>query len=287
MRVGVCTTDLTPRPAAKLFETLRKLGTPVTQLSFASVAEARFEPDGNIEIPGFIDEEVVELVRRGAAENGVEIAALNGTFNMAHPDASVRKEGLRRLEILARATNTLGCRIITLCSGTRNTASLWAPHPENGAAEAWGDMFETVAAAVETAEKYGITLAVETEAGNIIDTPEKARKLMDSVGSPNLKMIMDCANLFHAGEAYKANARPVMKHAFDLFGKDVVVAHGKDIRESGGIDFCPAGEGIVDYVYFAQLLREHGCRGNMFLHGVYDETKLPAALELLKTATGV
>ena len=264
-----------------------RLSTPVTQLSFSSVEEADFEPDGALEIPAFIEDKTLELLRQSAAKNSVEIAALNGTFNMAHPDRRIRLEGLRRLELLARAANALGCRMITLCSGTRNTVSLWAPHPKNGSAAAWGDMFETIAAAVETAKKHGITLAVETEAGNIIDTPEKARKLMDDVGSPNLKMIMDCANLFHAGEAKAANVRSVMKHAFDLFGDDVVIAHGKDIRESGGIEFCPAGEGIIDYGYFARLLREHGYRGDLFLHGVYDEEKLPAALELLKTAAGV
>ena len=282
MRTGICTTDLKTMPAEQLFAKLNSLGTPVTQLSFASVAETGFIPDCNIEIPAEVDKDVINLIKACAEKYRVEAAAVNGTFNMAHPDSRIRAEGLRRFEGFAHAVNCLGCRIATLCSGTRNTASLWAPHPENGSDEAWRDMAETTAAAVKIAEKYNIVLAVETEAANIIDTPEKARKLMDETGSPNLKMIMDCANLFHPGEAKRENVRPVMHHAFDLFGRDVVIAHGKDIRASDGIDFCGTGEGIVDFAYFAALLTEYDYQGDMFLHGVYDEQKLPEAIRYFK-----
>lgn len=282
MKTGICTTDLPTLPAEKLFAKLNSLGTPVTQLSFASVEETGFIPDGNIEIPVAVDKEVIKLIKACAEKYQVEIAAVNGTFNMAHPDSQIRAEGIRRFEGFAQAVNNLGCGMITLCSGTRNTASLWAPHPGNDSEEAWHDMTKTVAATVKIAEKHNIVLAVETEAANIIDTPEKARKLMDETGSPNLKMIMDCANLFHIGQAKRSNVRRIMRHAFDLFGRDIVIAHGKDIRESDGIDFCGTGEGIVDFAYFAALLAEYGYQGDMFLHGVYDEQKLPEAIRYFK-----
>jgi hypothetical protein len=35
----------------------------------------------------------------------------------------------------------------------------------------------------------------------------------------------------------------------------------------------------VDFNYFAELLREFGYEGDMFLHGIYDEGKLPGALK--------
>lgn len=282
MRTGICTTDLKTMPAEQLFAKLNSLGTPVTQLSFASVAETGFIPDGNIEIPAVVDKEVIKLIRACAEKYQVEIAAVNGTFNMSHPDDRIRAEGLRRFEGFAQAVSSLGCGMVTLSSGTRNTASLWAPHPENGSDEAWRDMAETTAAAVKIAEKYNIVLAVETEAANIIDTPEKARRLMDAIGSPNLKMIMDCANLFHTGEAQKENVRRIMRHAFEWFGRDVVIAHGKDIKASAGIEFCGTGDGIVDFAYFAELLGEFGYQGDMFLHGIYDEQKLPEAIRFFK-----
>lgn len=281
MRIGICTTDLKTMPAEQVFKKLSDLGTPVTQLSFASIAEMGFVPDGNIEIPAYVDEKVLQLIINSAKKYRVEIAAVNGTFNMAHPDSAVRAEGLRRFEGFAQAVKTLACGMISLCSGTRNPDSLWSPHCENGTAEAWRDMFETVKAAVKIAEKFGIILAVETEAANIIDTPEKARRLIDDIGSPNLKMIMDCANLFHAGEAYNENVHRIMHHAFELFGRDVVIAHGKDIKQSNGIEFCGTGEGIVDFAYFATLLAAYDYQGDMFLHGV-EEARIPAAIQYFK-----
>ncbi|MGI6247779.1 MAG: sugar phosphate isomerase/epimerase family protein [Acutalibacteraceae bacterium] len=282
MRTGICTTDLCPRTAEKLFKKLKELETPVTQFNFGSVTEAGFIPDGQIDIPDTLDISVLRKIKDCSAEYAIEVAVINGTFNMAHPLADVRKEGLRRFKKLCQAADFLDCRLISLCSGTRNTKSLWADHPDNRTKAAWDDMEETVTKAVKLAEKYKITIAVETEASNVIDTPEKARRLMDSIGSDYLKMIMDCANLFHRGEAKKENAQQLIRHAFDVFGKDVVVAHGKDIKEGPSFEFCGPGEGIVDFELFVRLLQENGYAGDMFLHGIEREEKIPESISFFK-----
>jgi len=117
-------------------------------------------------------------------------------------------------------------------------------------------MEDTILRAVEIAERRSLTLAIESEAANIIDTPEQARRIMDSVGSDKLKMILDCANLFHPGHARPEEVRPTIAHAFELFGGDIVIAHGKDIRAGEGIAFCGTGRGIVDFAFTARKLRE-------------------------------
>jgi sugar phosphate isomerase/epimerase len=203
---------------------------------------------------------------------------------MSHPDPEIRAEGLRRFEGFAAAVRELGSGIVSLCSGTRRREHLWRYHADSHTAAAWEDMLESMRRAAEVAERYGLTLAVETEYSNVVDTAAKARRMMDAVGSPRLKMVMDCANLFHPGQAYRDNAAAVMEDAFALVGRDTVLAHGKDIAESDGITFCPTGEGIVDFPLFIRLLREYGCGGDMILHGIYDETKMPYGLEILRSA---
>lgn len=287
MKIGLCTTDLVPLPADALFERLANYGTTVTQMSFASIIEAGYEPDGSLEIPPAVASSLLRDISRVSSRHGVKIAAINGTFNMAHRDNAVRTEGLRRFALLVQAADALNCRMITLCSGTRNTQSLWAPHPDNDLQEAWDDMFDCVVRCADIAQKYGIMLAVETEAANIIDTPEKARRLMDDAGCETVKMIMDGANLFHPGQAKRENVQAVLTHAFSVFGRDVVIAHGKDIRESEGIDFCGTGEGILDFPLFARLLKDNGYQGDMFLHGIYEEQKIPAAIAFMRDAAGL
>ena len=289
-KCGVCSTDFesaahAPYTAAVLFRKIKEYGFEAVQFAFSSIAETAFTPSGQIEIPAEIPAAAICAVKENARAYGIPVEVINGTFNMAHPDTAVRAEGIRRFEILCRAAAELGAKYISLCSGTRNADHLWSPHPDNDTEEAWNDMLDTVSRCTKIAETYGIILAVESEASNIISTPERARRLMDTVASPNLKMILDCANLFHAGEAHKENVRATLEHAFALYGHDIVLAHGKDISEGEGISFCGTGRGIVDFAYTAKLLNEYHFAGDMFLHGIYDEDDMVRAKEHWLTAS--
>lgn len=285
-RTGICTTDFYKSPADELFARAAGYGYKVVQFGFQTVTETEFEADGRIEFPDFatLPPGAINIIKRAAERSGVKIIAVNGTFNTAHPDAAVRAEGIRRFEGLVCASLKLGCEIVTLCSGTRCAADLWKTHPDNAAPEAWRDLKDTLLRLCEIAERKNVTLAVETEASNVVSSPGLARRLLDEVNSPRLKMVLDPANLFPPGTAKRENVRPMLKNAFESFGRDLVLAHGKDIRESEEICFCGTGEGIVDFAYMAELLREYGYNGDMMLHGIYDENKFVSAREYWERA---
>ena len=97
---------------------------------------------------------------------------------------------------------------------------------------------------VAYAEQYDLTLVVETEAANVVQTPQLARKMLDEIGSPHLKMVIDCANLFLPGTAHRENAAATIQRAFDAFGAEIALAHGKDIADSDGIEFAPSGPAL-------------------------------------------
>ncbi len=285
MLIGVCSSDFKRSNAADLFEKVRNHGFEILQFGFASITETDFVPDRKIELPPEIPAKALAAVEINSAKTNIPVQVINGTFNMAHPDGEIRTEGIRRMEILCKAAKELGCPFISLCSGTRNAADLWRYSPENHTVEARNDMLDTVLRCTEIAEKHGITLAVETERGNIIDTPEAARKLLDTVNSERLKMILDCANLFHNGRAKKEFVREEIAKAFDFFGKDIVVAHGKDVSDDDEIRFVPTGEGIVDFGFFIEKLNEYGYKGDMFLHSIFDETKMQTGINVIKKGT--
>ena len=283
MKIGICTTDFRyAQPVSQLFRKMQSMGYETTQLAFCSVSECAFEASHQIEIPGEVTAETLKAIRTASRETGIPIGAINGTWNMAHPDKEVREEGIRRFDGFLRAVADLECSIVSLCSGSRNRDHLWRFSPETAGPDAWADMLNSMQRSVALAEKYGITLAIETEAANVIDTPEKARRIMDEVGSPNLKMILDCANLFHNGEATVESMRPAIDRAMANFGSDIVLAHGKDIQPSEGIQFCGTGFGIVDFPYMIAQLRAAGYRGDMMLHGIYNEDDMPGCLEFMK-----
>jgi len=287
MKIGICTIDFEKiykaLPADELFAKIKNLGFEVVQLSFPPIKELGFVSTAQFEIPDKISGSIIQIINDASKKYDIPVVACNGTFNMAHPDISVRDEGIQRFEVIADTAKKLGCSMISLCTGTRCKNHMWTYHEDNNTPQAWTDMIYTVRKAAAIAEKYDIFIIAETEASNIVNTPEKARKMMDEVKSPKLKMIMDCANLFQAGEAKKDNVTSVITHAFEVFGRDVVSAHGKDIQESEGIKFCATGEGIVDYKLFIELLNKYGFIGDMILHGISDEEKMVNGIGIIKS----
>lgn len=222
-------------------------------------------------MPDEIDPALADQVREAAAGRNVTVAAVSGTFNMAHPDPGVRRDGLRRLGVIAGACGRLGTSTITLCAGTRDPEDMWRRHPENGTMEAWRDMLATMQEALETAERHGVTLAFEPEVNNVVDSAEKGRRLLDEIGSPRLKVIMDAANLFDAEDPARRLSRSerVLHEAFELLGDEVVIAHAKDVKASGEV--VAAGKGDLDYDLYLKYLSEAGYGGPLVVHGLAEE----------------
>ena len=94
----------------------------------------------------------------------------------------------------------LGTNVVTLCTGSRDPSNMWRKHPDNDTLEAWADLLVQMEKAVRVAEKYGVTLGVEPEIGNAINSVHKARRLLNEVRSPQLKIVVDGANIFQRGQ---------------------------------------------------------------------------------------
>lgn len=230
-------------------------------------------------MPDTIAPEVLQRIRRAAAARAIQIASLQGTFNMCHPDAEYRRAGVRRLGVLAEACRQLGTSKIHLCTGTRDRENMWRRHPDNDTPQAWRDMVACVRAAVEITGPAGVTVAFEPEVNNVVDSAKKARRLMDEVGSPRLKVTMDAANLFHAGEF--ARMSEILDQAFALVGHDIVMAHAKDVSQDGDAGHEPAGHGKLDYYRYLSLLHAYGFKGPLLLHSL-SEAQVPGCVAFLR-----
>ena len=230
-------------------------------------------------MPDEIPPELVARIRREADARGITIASLEGTFNMSHPDPDHRRAGLRRLRVLAAVCQSLGTSKIHLCTGTRDRDSMWRRHADNDSPEAWRDMVACVREATEIARQADVVLAFEPEVNNVVDSAQKARRLMDEVGSPHLKVTMDAANIFHAGEL--ARMSEVLDQAFALIGKDIVLAHAKDLSHDGDAGHEAAGHGKLDYDRYLSLLHACGFQGPLLLHGL-SEAQVPGCVAFLR-----
>jgi sugar phosphate isomerase/epimerase len=234
---------------------------------------------GLVDLPDRIDLGLCDRIHQEMEARGMTMAAVSGTFNMIHPDVRQREDGLRRLHLLASACGRLGTSVITLCTGTRYRDSMWRRHPDNDSPEAWKDLVSSMEIACQIAEAQGVTLAFEPEVSNVVDSAEKGRRLLDQMGSPYLKVVMDPANIFHEGELPRM--REMIDGAFALLGDDIVLAHAKDLDRDGEAGHEAAGKGLLDYDRYVGLLSEVAPEVPLILHGL-SEAQAPECIAFLE-----
>jgi sugar phosphate isomerase/epimerase len=256
MRLGIFSKTF-PRPDVdQVFAAVRDAGVAAAGFNLTC---AGLE-DMPLEIPG----ETIARIREAAARHGVALDCVSGTFNMAHPDPAVRADGLRRFAAVARATRPLGGTMLNLCTGTRDTGHMWHWHEGNDDPSAWRDMAASIAAALEIAEEADVDLLVEPETGNVVNSPQRAKRLLEEMGSARLKIIVDVANMTDPGDEDRLPA--ALDATFDLLAGDFAMVHGKDRTAAGRV--VPAGQGIVPWERLLVRLDDIGFTGPFIIHGV-------------------
>lgn len=228
-------------------------------------------------MPDGVPEGTAAAIRDAAERTGVAVIAISATYNMIHPDPAVRTRGHASLERIAAVARDVGSPLLTLCTGTRDPADQWRHHADNGTPEAWADLRDSMTTALRIADRYAVDLGIEPELANVIDSAAKARRLIDDMGSPRLKVVLDPANLFEVEPADRQ--REIVAQAIALLAGRIAMAHAKDRRADGG--FATAGTGVLDYPFYLATLRDVGFDGDLVTHGL-SEAEAPGTARFLE-----
>lgn len=228
-------------------------------------------------LPEKIAPATAQEARAAASRHGVSIAAVSATYNMIHPDLAVRQAGRRAFAAIAGAAVAMGTRLLTLCTGSRDAKDQWRWHAGNATPEAWRDLVDEFAAILPIAELHAVDLGVEPELANVISDAKTARKLIDEIGSPRIRIVLDPANLFEVET--EARRAAIIEAAVDLLADRIALAHAKDRFADGG--FAPAGRGVVDFPRFIAALRAAGFDGDLVAHGI-SEAEAPEVARYLQ-----
>lgn len=242
-------------------------------------SQFNFQNAGLTPLPEAFPAGIFEEIRTVHDAAGISLDALTGTFNMIAPGLREREAGICQFELQCAAAEALGIPLVTLCTGSRSPRGKWTWDDSNLADSAWADLLRTTEQILKSAERHQVILGVETEASNIVNTPKRARKYLDQMASPNLKIVMDGANLFRPEQV--PHMREVLDEAFDLLGKDIVSAHAKDFSFDGSLKFVAAGQGMLDFPYYLAKLKEVGYDGTLIMHGL-SEAQVPASKQFLE-----
>lgn len=219
----------------------------------------------------------VDEILMAKSRHHLDLMGLSATFNLIHPDQSDREAGLASLEVLSSVAFDLEIPMVTLCTGTRDPHDMWKWHPDNQSREAWMDLLAMMERCILTAEKYGIKLGIEPEFGNVVNNAGSAKKLLDDLQSPLVRVIFDPANLFETASSSE-EVRAKIDLGLDLLGDTVGVAHLKD-KGLDGI-YASLGHGAIDFPFYLKKLNDIGFSGPMVIHGI-TENQLPDSLAYL------
>jgi sugar phosphate isomerase/epimerase len=256
MELGIFAKTFADIGAGPSLAAVRQAGFSTAQFNLACL--------GLPSMPDVIGDDVTAGIAAASRTSGVGIAAISGTYNMAHPDLAVRTRGTVRLTAMIKSAHAMGTRLVTLCTGSRDPDDQWRYHPENSSAAAWNDLLREMERAIVVAEQHDVDLGIEPELANVVASAADALHLIDTLKSSRIKIVLDPANLYERGPAQER--RDTIERAIDALGGRLVMAHAKDRTADGG--FTAAGSGVIDFPHFVAALRRNGFDGPFVTHGL-------------------
>ena len=260
MQLGIFAYTFVRSTVEEVFDAVRAHGMANTEWNYVAIAQQ--------EVPDRIDPAFAQRVRGAAAERGITVDSIAGYTNLVDPDPARRRAAVQRLFGLIRSARAHGADKVALCTGSRDPASMWRWHDANDDADAWADLLAALGACIRVAEEADVTLVFEPEVNNVVHTAGKARRLLDELQSPRLKVVFDGANIYHTGEL--ARQREMLTEAIDLLGADIALAHAKDIEQDGDAGHSAAGTGKLDFAHYLGELARSGYDGPLLIHGLEE-----------------
>jgi sugar phosphate isomerase/epimerase len=243
--------------------------------------QANLSSAGFASLPDALPPGVAVQFGQEARARGIRLAALSGTYNMAHPDAKVREASRVGFQNVVSAAREMGAPIVSLCTGSRDPHDMWKFHAENDSDEAWKDLRSELELALRVAQEAGIRLAIEPEPANVIRDARAAKRILNEMASSHLGIVLDAANLLTPETLSRQHA--VIDEATGLLGEALLLAHAKDINASGKV--VAPGEGEVNLMAFTRALRRVGYDDALVAHGFAAE-KAGVAAKVLQRIIG-
>jgi sugar phosphate isomerase/epimerase len=247
-------------------------------------------------------------IAKALRDRGLTMSAISGTFNpltgfnLLHAASKSNQKDFHKflesgasgfphirrdfeaLNRLASCCRWLETPIITISTGTRHPGdNIWKWHEANVTRRTWDAVIDAMRMIVEIAERNQVVMAFEPELGNVVDSVCKARRLLDAVGSPWLKIVLDPANLIRPGDIPRM--RELIEEAFDWLGDDIALVHVKELGADGQVGDIAPGQGILDYGFIMNELERIGYNGTLIMHGL-SESQVEPGVKFLRKMMG-
>lgn len=247
MRLGVRGHDVIHGSLEELVEKINEKDLKSIHLALKKVKTGFEITDGSM-TPG-----MAKHIKSIFDKGNIDVSILGCYINLANPDDDELNKLLKKFKEHIRFAKDLGCSIVGTETGALNKEYVYTP--ENNSEEAFQRTLKSIKLIVEEAEKFGIIVAIEGVTKHVINTPDRMKRVLDTVDSNNLQVIFDPVNLINE-KNYK-DQDDLIRRSFELFGDRIVAIHLKDfIYEDNKIKWESIGKGELNYKLLLSLIKE-------------------------------
>lgn len=206
--------------------------------------------------PTLLTDELAQEVRALLEKYDMECAVLGCYLNLATPDEEELAASVACYKAHLRFARAIGAGVVGTETGAPNTG--YKTVPECFTEESLQLFIDRVRPVVQYAEEIGAVLAIEPVCRHIVSTPERARKVLDAIGSPNLQIILDTVNLLNMRNHTRMDE--LVAQSIELFGERIRVLHMKDYQPVEGaedVKSMACGTGMMDYTRLLAFAKAH------------------------------
>lgn len=238
--------DLGKGSPAKMFGKAQDVGFDCVQLAYKK---------GITGVNSYADvtDALVAETQSAIQASGVQVGVLGTYVELAMADQAQRKQAVTDFISQLPVCKALGAG----CIGTETTNMVNQPA---GTTREQGlqCLLRSLDEILPKAEELGVLVAVEPVFYHSMNTPEATKMVLDSIASPNLRVIFDAVNLLTAEDQTVAGQERMWDRMMDLVGDKIAACHIKGVRfdEKGDFHGTSFAESCLDYPLLARYIRQ-------------------------------
>ena len=255
------------RTMEKRAQTAREEGFTCVHLAYSKVVKGYTFDDCAL------TEGLAKYTKRVFDSQGLDVAVLGCYLNLAHPDPEKLAEIQSRYYGHLRVASLLGASVVGTETGAPNAQ--YKMDANTHSEEALDTFIRGLEPVVERAEKYGVTMAIEPVWKHIVYSPDRAVKVLEAIGSPNLRIIFDPVNLLYPGNL--DSREQVIGEAIEKLGDRIAVVHLKDcVPDGDDLKSIAAGTGVMDYREILRFMKDRKPYIQATMENTTDENAVSA-----------
>ena len=242
IKTGVVSRSFTEWTNEQVADFMKENGFPTTELCLTGTDSNYWVYNGTSDLSDLTDERFAEICKI-YRDRGIEIVSLGVFTNLIEPDDEKRDVNLAYFKRHIELAGKNGIPFVsTECGfdpehrGVRTTCY----------ESAIDRIKDSLSILLEECDRWNVDIALETCVIDVIPSAKRAKDIINQIGHPRLKILLDPANLI---------ANSSEEDMYFYLSDRVAYFHGKD-RMVNDVKGRVVGDGEIDWVKFLKLYHE-------------------------------